>query len=184
MLQATSRPQQPKQQQNRQPTNSRTSTPTSTAEGIESPSSQQWQQQQQQQRLLQQVSRTSAGRTNKQQEDDTNDGADEIKGEIEEGIEGAGEESKVGGDVDLFARTWESLDFGVVLDRLSLECRTEMGRRRALVPDFKTELVEVRDSTNPSGNDRNLPMTSNPLGILCHELQQVGDIVILTRAWW
>lgn len=49
-----------------------------------------------------------------------------------------------GGDVDLFARTWESLDFGVVLERLSAECRTEMGRVRALVPDFKTTLEEVR----------------------------------------
>ena len=48
-----------------------------------------------------------------------------------------------GGDVDLFARTWESLDFGVVLKRLSRECRTEMGQRRALVPDFKTDLEEV-----------------------------------------
>lgn len=49
----------------------------------------------------------------------------------------------VGGDVDLFARTWESLDFGVVLERLAGECRTEMGRVRALVPDFKTTLEEV-----------------------------------------
>lgn len=48
------------------------------------------------------------------------------------------------GGVDLFARTWESLDFGVVLERLSEECRTEMGRTRALVPDFKTTLDEVR----------------------------------------
>lgn len=46
--------------------------------------------------------------------------------------------------MDLFARTWESLDFGVVLERLSAECRTEMGRVRALVPDFKTTLEEVR----------------------------------------
>lgn len=46
--------------------------------------------------------------------------------------------------MDLFARTWESLDFGVVLERLSAECRTEMGRVRALQPDFKTSLEEVR----------------------------------------
>ncbi|CAM9308465.1 unnamed protein product, partial [Ectocarpus sp. 12 AP-2014] len=51
----------------------------------------------------------------------------------------------VGGDVDLFARTWESLDFGVVLERLSRECRTEMGRSRALIPDFKTTLEEVHE---------------------------------------
>lgn len=56
----------------------------------------------------------------------------------------------VGGDVDLFARTWESLDFGVVLERLSGECRTEMGRVRALVPDFKTTLEEVRWSNKLS----------------------------------
>ena len=55
-----------------------------------------------------------------------------------------GEDSNVGDGVDLFARTWESLDFGVVLERLSEECRTEMGRTRALVPDFKTTLEEVR----------------------------------------
>lgn len=55
--------------------------------------------------------------------------------------DGAGE---VGGGVDLFERTWESLDFGVVLDSLSKECRTAMGRERALVPDFKTTLDEVR----------------------------------------
>lgn len=58
---------------------------------------------------------------------------------------------EVGGEqacisVDLFARTWESLDFGVVLQRLSEECRTEMGRRKALVPDFKTTLEEVGSS--------------------------------------
>jgi len=57
---------------------------------------------------------------------------------------GATKNSAVGGDVDLFARTWESLDFGVVLERLSGECRTEMGRVRALVPDFKTTLEDVR----------------------------------------
>lgn len=50
----------------------------------------------------------------------------------------------MGGDVDLFARTWESLDFGVVLDRLAGECRTSVGRARALVPDFKDTLEEVR----------------------------------------
>lgn len=62
------------------------------------------------------------------------------------GREGAEEEDegKVGGEVDLFARTWESLDFGVVLERLSGECRTEMGRAKALVPDFKATLEEVR----------------------------------------
>eukprot|EP00904_Undaria_pinnatifida_P011374 jgi/Undpi1/7367/HiC_scaffold_22.g09840.m1 len=56
-----------------------------------------------------------------------------------------GEDSNVGDGVDLFARTWESLDFGVVLERLSEECRTEMGRTRALVPDFKTTLEEVNE---------------------------------------
>lgn len=32
----------------------------------------------------------------------------------------------------------------MVLESLSGECRTEMGRTRALVPDFKTTLEEVR----------------------------------------
>lgn len=54
--------------------------------------------------------------------------------------------------MDLFARTWESLDFGVVLERLSRECRTEMGRSRALIPDFKTTLEEVRQGLRERAN--------------------------------
>lgn len=71
------------------------------------------------------------------------------------GTEGP-ETNEVGGDVDLFARTWESLDFGVVLDRLSRECRTEMGQRRALVPDFKTNLEEVCFGETRSEKNRGL----------------------------
>jgi hypothetical protein len=47
--------------------------------------------------------------------------------------------------VDLFARTWESLDFGVVLGALSNECRTAMGCKLALVPNFRTEVAAVQE---------------------------------------
>ncbi|CAM9632416.1 unnamed protein product [Discosporangium mesarthrocarpum] len=52
------------------------------------------------------------------------------------------------GGVNLFARTWESLDFGVVLKRLAKECRTEMGSKKALVPDFKETLEDVDELYN------------------------------------
>eukprot|EP00752_Nemacystus_decipiens_P002592 g2425.t1 len=71
-----------------------------------------------------------------------------MKGEAPVAVAGGGApagKAATGGEVDLFARTWESLDFGVVLERLSAECRTEMGRVRALVPDFKTTLEEVHE---------------------------------------
>jgi hypothetical protein len=47
--------------------------------------------------------------------------------------------------VDLFARTWESLDFGVVLEALSNECRTAMGCKLSLVPNFRTEVAAVQE---------------------------------------
>eukprot|EP00611_Tribonema_gayanum_P020564 TRINITY_DN3769_c0_g1_i1.p1 TRINITY_DN3769_c0_g1~~TRINITY_DN3769_c0_g1_i1.p1 ORF type:complete len:957 (-),score=319.07 TRINITY_DN3769_c0_g1_i1:1132-4002(-) len=46
--------------------------------------------------------------------------------------------------VDLFARTWESLDFGVVLEHLSKECWTAMGRKAALKADFKADVESVQ----------------------------------------
>lgn len=67
--------------------------------------------------------------------------------------------------MDLFSRTWESLDFGVVLERLSGECRTEMGRVRALVPDFKTTLEEVRRV--PNGCVGGMGRFARPVRLVC-----------------
>lgn len=49
----------------------------------------------------------------------------------------------------------------MVLERLSEECRTEMGRTRALVPDFKTTLEEVRKGAHSS---HMLPLTLGSVG--------------------
>lgn len=83
----------------------------------------------------------------------------------------------MGGEVDLFARTWESLDFGVVLDRLSRECRTGMGRSRALVPDFKTTLEEVRPATR-EGRERERGKLEAAVLVLTHVVGYVrtGDL--------
>lgn len=47
--------------------------------------------------------------------------------------------------VDLFARTWESLDFGVVLQSLQGQCKTGMGMKLAVIPDFKQDVEDVRE---------------------------------------
>lgn len=93
--------------------------------------------------------------------------------------------------MDLFARTWESLDFGVVLERLSAECRTEMGRVRALMPDFKTTLEEVRvtrtgctgalESVGPSGAKKVVPTTPFSTAALVFGLRYlVRSLAVLT----
>jgi DNA mismatch repair protein MutS2 len=47
--------------------------------------------------------------------------------------------------VDLFARTWHSLDLGAVLEALSEECSTSKGREMCLQPDFRCSVEDVKE---------------------------------------
>eukprot|EP00639_Heterosigma_akashiwo_P033015 CAMPEP_0194732642 /NCGR_PEP_ID=MMETSP0296-20130528/62327_1 /TAXON_ID=39354 /ORGANISM="Heterosigma akashiwo, Strain CCMP2393" /LENGTH=191 /DNA_ID=CAMNT_0039640643 /DNA_START=86 /DNA_END=657 /DNA_ORIENTATION=- len=46
--------------------------------------------------------------------------------------------------VDLEARTWQSLDFQVLLDGLAKYCQTAMGQRKARAPHFAGSAAEAR----------------------------------------